>query len=68
MKDDVKSPEGEIGAKIEKLFRDEEKDTSAYHHCYIETVNTNSLSDVIILTAMGEETAIEAKEAPRGSN
>ncbi len=31
-------------------------------------VNTNSLSDVIILTAMGEETAIEAKEAPRGSN
>ena len=36
MKDDVKSPEGEIGAKIEKLFRDEEKDTSAYHHCCIE--------------------------------
>lgn len=31
-------------------------------------VNTNNLSDVIILTAMGEETAIEAKEAPRGSN
>ena len=30
-------------------------------------VNTNNLSDVIILTAMGEETAIEAKEAPRGS-
>jgi hypothetical protein len=31
-------------------------------------VNTNSFSDVIILTAMGEETAIEAKEAPRGAN
>ena len=31
-------------------------------------VNTNILSDVIILTAMGEETAIEAKEAPRGAN
>jgi hypothetical protein len=31
-------------------------------------VNTNSLPDVIILTAMGEETAIEAKEAPRGAN
>ena len=36
MKDDVKSPEGEIGAKIEKLFRDEEKDTSAYYHFYVE--------------------------------
>jgi hypothetical protein len=31
-------------------------------------LNTNSLLDVIILTAMGEETAIEAKEAPRGAN
>ena len=27
-KDDVKKPEGEIGDKIEKLFRTEEKDTS----------------------------------------
>ena len=27
-KDDVKVPEGEIGEKIEKLFRTEEKDTS----------------------------------------
>ena len=36
MKDDVKNPDGEIGAKIEKLFRDEEKDTSAYHHLNIE--------------------------------
>ena len=27
-KDDVKSPEGEVGEKIEKLFRTEEKDTS----------------------------------------
>ena len=27
-KDDVKSPEGEVGDKIEKLFRTEEKDTS----------------------------------------
>lgn len=27
-KDDVKVPEGEIGDKIEKLFRTEEKDTS----------------------------------------
>ena len=29
-KDDVKVPEGEIGEKIEKLFRVEEKDTSQY--------------------------------------
>lgn len=27
-KDDVKVPEGEVGEKIEKLFRQEEKDTS----------------------------------------
>lgn len=27
-KDDVKVPDGEIGDKIEKLFRTEEKDTS----------------------------------------
>lgn len=48
-KDDVKKPEGEVGEKIEKLFRIEEKDTN-----------------VIVLTSMGEEVAIEAKEAPRG--
>jgi translation initiation factor 5A len=29
-KDDVKIPDGEVGAKITKLFRDEEKDTSEY--------------------------------------
>lgn len=28
MKDDVKVPEGEVGEKIEKLFRTDEKDTS----------------------------------------
>ena len=27
-KDDVKMPEGEVGDKIEKLFRTDEKDTS----------------------------------------
>jgi translation initiation factor 5A len=27
-KDDVKVPDGEVGDKITKLFRDEEKDTS----------------------------------------
>ncbi|KAM0712484.1 hypothetical protein Q7P37_011580 [Cladosporium fusiforme] len=50
-KDDVKIPAGEVGDKINKLFREEEKDTN-----------------VIILTAMGEECAIDAKEAPKGSS
>ena len=47
-KDDVKVPDGEIGEKINKLFKIDEKDTN-----------------VVILTAMGEEAAIEAKEAPK---
>ncbi|RYO75485.1 hypothetical protein DL766_002572 [Monosporascus sp. MC13-8B] len=49
-KDDVKMPEGEVGEKINRLFKVEEKDTN-----------------VVILTAMGEEAAVEAKEAPRQS-
>ncbi|KPM34079.1 hypothetical protein AK830_g12493 [Neonectria ditissima] len=47
-KDDVRMPDGEVGEKIERLFRTEEKDTN-----------------VVILTSMGEEAAVEAKEAPR---
>jgi translation initiation factor 5A len=47
-KDDVKMPEGEVGDKITKLFREDEKDTN-----------------VIVLTAMGEELAMDAKEAPK---
>ncbi|KAI9931788.1 hypothetical protein ASPWEDRAFT_180924 [Aspergillus wentii DTO 134E9] len=47
-KDDVKVPEGETGAKITKLFKEEEKDTN-----------------VIVLTSMGEEIAMDAKEAPK---
>ena len=31
-KDDVKVPDGEIGEKIEKLFRTEEKETSMSTH------------------------------------
>lgn len=31
-KDDVKVPDGEVGEKIEKLFRSEEKDTSKFGH------------------------------------
>ncbi|KAJ5157164.1 uncharacterized protein N7482_008264 [Penicillium canariense] len=47
-KDDVKLPDSEVGERIVKMFRDEEKDVN-----------------VIIQTAMGEEAAIEAKEAPK---
>ncbi|OAA44403.1 eukaryotic translation initiation factor 5A [Metarhizium rileyi] len=52
-KDDVKKPDGEVGAKLDLLFPKEErlqKDTN-----------------VIILTAMGEEACIDAKEAPKGN-
>lgn len=47
IKDDVKMPAGEIGEKINRLFKDG-KDTN-----------------VVVLTSMGEEAAIDAKEAPR---
>ncbi|KAH0434294.1 eukaryotic translation initiation factor 5a-2 [Colletotrichum kahawae] len=49
-KDDVRVPDGEVGDKINKLFKVDEKDTN-----------------VVILTAMGEEAAVEAKEAPKQS-
>ncbi|GAD92748.1 eukaryotic translation initiation factor 5A-2 [Paecilomyces variotii No. 5] len=49
-KDDVKLPDGEVGDKINRLFREEEKDTN-----------------VVVLTSMGEEIAMDAKEAPRGA-
>ncbi len=68
-KDDVKVPEGEVGEKIEKLFTTEEKDTSEFatlsHKGQILLTHL-PFSDVIVLTAMGEQAAIEAKEAPRG--
>ncbi|SPO05814.1 probable eukaryotic translation initiation factor 5A [Cephalotrichum gorgonifer] len=48
MKADVRLPDNEVGEKITKLFKTEEKDTN-----------------VIILTSMGEQAAIDAKEAPR---
>eukprot|EP00249_Psilotum_nudum_P028880 c38861_g1_i1 orf=75-560(+) len=47
-KDDVKVPDGEVGEKIQKMFKEDEKDVN-----------------VIVLTAMGEEVAMDAKEAPK---
>ncbi|RJE17794.1 Translation initiation factor [Aspergillus sclerotialis] len=49
-KDDVKLPDSEVGERIVRMFKEEEKDINVY-----------------VLTAMGEETAIDAKEAPKGS-
>merc|ERR1712078_640641 len=48
-KDDVKVPDGGVGDRINKLFKEEEKDVN-----------------VVILTAMGEQACMDAKEAPRG--
>ena len=62
-KDDVKVPEGDVGEKIEKLFKTEEKDTSKSQHIVTTHISLTQ-SDVIVLTSMGEEVAIEAKEAP----
>ena len=65
-KDDVKVPDGEVGDKIEKLFRAEEKDTSKsnlHGHSFLSLI----ILDVIVLTSMGEEVAIEAKEAPKAA-
>jgi translation initiation factor 5A len=65
-KDDVKVPDGEIGDKIEKLFTQEEKDTSK-QPAFLSYGSwlTFYVLDVIVLTAMGEQAAIEAKEAPK---
>jgi translation initiation factor 5A len=66
-KDDVKVPDGEVGDKISKMFTDEGKDTSEL--CRFESLDAhaNPPLDVIVLTAMGEEVAIDAKEAPKGA-
>ena len=63
-KDDVKVPDGEVGERIEKLFRTEEKDTSKLTGCEYTGISLIP-EDVIVLTSMGEEVAIEAKEAPK---
>ena len=38
-KDDVKVPDGEVGEKIEKLFKTEEKDTSKSSHRFYSQVS-----------------------------
>ena len=82
-------PDGEIGDKINRLFKTEEKDTSKFPWMRLAVRYTSwhrrivgcgfffpsmrpkfyganiYYADVVILTAMGEEAAVEAKEAPR---
>lgn len=74
LKDDVKLPDGEVGEKIEKLFRTDEKETSMFFpvslslsslSCILLQPLTTKTPDVVVLTAMGEEVAMDAKEAPR---
>ncbi len=64
-KDDVKLPEGEAGDKITKLFVEDGKDTSKHWSCSSVKCHNNMLLDVIVLTSMGEEIAMDAKEAPK---
>jgi len=63
-KDDVKLPEGETGDKITKLFTEENKETSKSSSSCTNN-HPYTLADVIVLTAMGEELAMDAKEAPK---
>jgi translation initiation factor 5A len=66
-KDDVKIPDGEVGDKIKKLFQEDGKDTSKAHTQLRSNAGRilTQGTDVIVLTAMGEECAIDAKEAPK---
>ena len=66
-KDDVKLPDGEVGDKIDKLFNQDSKDTSMSGIVQNREMFTDHFVDVIVLTAMGEEAAIDAKEAPKGA-
>lgn len=65
-KDDVKLPASEAGDKIKRLFTEEGKDTSKLSVRWNFVRRTYEIADVIVLTAMGEEVAIDAKEAPKG--
>lgn len=67
-KDDVKLPDNEVGEKINKLFTEEGKDTSTQLKVLDdEDWLADQHADVIVLTAMGEEAAMDAKEAPKGA-
>jgi len=66
-KDDVKVPENEVGEKISKMFTEDGKDTSQFvRMAWTTTILADITStDVIVLSAMGEEAAMDCKEAPK---
>lgn len=64
-KDDVKMPAGETSEKITRLFG-EGKECSMSLRFLRPTLRWLIKIDVVVLTAMGEEAAIDVKEAPRG--
>lgn len=47
-KDDVKIPDGEVGEKIEKLFRTEEKDTSKHENTQLVKSNTEVVPQMLL--------------------
>ena len=66
-KDDVKMPDGDVGAKINKLFKEEEKDTRRFCPEPMATNATANIASLVVTvqTAMGEEAAIDAKEGAK---
>jgi translation initiation factor 5A len=66
-KDDVKVPDNEVGEKINQMFVTEEKECSKLRHCpnMLRNYTLTLSSDIVVLTAMGEEAAMECKEAPK---
>ncbi|KAM3425873.1 hypothetical protein NHJ13734_009851 [Beauveria thailandica] len=56
LKNDVQKPDGRVGKMLAELFPTEE-----------ENIHLQKDTNVIILTSMGEEVCIDAKEAPKGS-
>lgn len=64
-KDDVKVPDGEVGDKINKMFKDDGKDCSTFPILLFYQQQSLTSIDVIVLAAMGEESAIDVKEAPK---
>ena len=66
-KDDVKVPENEVGEKISKMFTEDGKDTSQFVRMALTTTILADITstDVIVLSAMGEEAAMDCKEAPK---
>lgn len=64
-KDDVKIPDGEVGEKIKKSFNDDKDLSMSPICCPSNWRNADQFLDVVVLTAMGEESCIDFKEASK---